>query len=67
LRKTQKNVQENSICIRRATGVFSCRVLEIPVPGSQIVGPGEDDRINSRMIKFSGKAMKNDFKEYEFR
>jgi hypothetical protein len=42
-------------------------VFEIPVPGSQIVGPGEDDRINSRMIKFSGKAMKNDFKEYEFR
>ena len=33
----------------------------------QIVGPRKADRINSRMIQFSGKELKYIYKEYEFR
>ena len=47
--------------------MFSHANFRDPGTRKQIVGPREDDRINSRMIKFSEKIMKNNFKEYEFR
>ena len=52
---------------KRTVFVYGGQQAVAEMLGQTIVGPGEDDRINSRMIKFSGKTMKNDFKEYEFR